>query len=238
MAGPFKLRPIASNFTLKDHIYEVLLDAITKMDIYREDADLRLDERDMAEQLGISRTPVREALARLEQDGFVDIQPRKGVFVRRKSLEEILEMIIAWAALESMAARLAAERASDAEVQSLRKLAAKYSRSEAGTHISEYSEDNVRFHQRILEISHCGLLKSMADGLFLHMHAVRRRAMGEGDRVSRSVVDHIEIIEAIESRDPGEASTRVRQHTMRLHDHVRRTWSRLANSQKKRPAAG
>lgn len=238
MAGTFKLRPIASNFTLKDHIYEVLLDAITKMDIYREDADLRLDERDMAEQLGISRTPVREALARLEQDGFVDIQPRKGVFVRRKSLEEILEMIIAWAALESMAARLAAERASDAEVQSLRKLAAKYSRSEAGTHISEYSEDNVRFHQRILEISHCGLLKSMADGLFLHMHAVRRRAMGEGDRVSRSVVDHIEIIEAIESRDPGEASTRVRQHTMRLHDHVRRTWSRLANSQKKRPAAG
>ncbi len=238
MANGFQLRPIESNFTLKDHIYDVLLDAITQMDIYSENADLRLDERTMAEQLGISRTPVREALARLEQDGFVDIQPRKGVFVRRKSLEEVLEMIIAWAALESMAARLASERATKADVKSLRKMAAKYSKDEAGAHISEYSEDNIRFHQRILEISQCKLLKSMADGLFLHMHAVRNRAMGEGDRASRSVVDHMEIIEAIEAREADHAARLVREHTMRLHDHVRRTWTRLENSQKNRTAVG
>lgn len=222
-----KLAPIPSNFTLKDHVYERLKDAITEMDIYAEDADLRLDERSLAEQLGISRTPLREAIARLEQDGLVTVAPRKGVYVQRKSLAEILEMIVAWAALESMAARLASERASDAEIASLRKIAAKYNDGKAKTRISEYSDDNIRFHQRILEISKCALLKDMADGLFLHMHAVRLRAMGEGDRVERSVVDHAEIIEALEARDADEADRRVREHTMRLHEHVRRTWTRL-----------
>ena len=153
--------------------------------------------------------------------------PRKGIYVRRKSLEEILEMIIAWAALESMAARLAAERATDSEITSLRKIASKYSGEPGSAEISEYSDDNIKFHQRILEISKCALLKTMADGLFLHMHAVRLRAMGEGDRMRRSLVDHAEIIEALESRDPELASLRVREHTMRLHEHVRRTWVRL-----------
>lgn len=227
MANGVKLSPVAVNFTLKDHIYDVLRRAILEMNIYDEATDLRLDERTMAEQLGISRTPVREALARLEQDGFVEIQPRKGVFVRRKSLEEVLEMIVVWAALESMAARLAAEVATEAEFRSLRKLGTRYSQDVARADIAEYSEANIRFHQRILEISRCAMLKTMADGLFLHMHAVRRRAMGENDRATRSVVDHMAIIEALESRDPDLAAERVRQHTMRLHDHVRRTWTRL-----------
>ena len=222
-----KLRPIATNFTLKDHVYDRLREAITEMDIYAREADLRLDERSLAEQLGISRTPLRDAIARLEGDGLVQVVPRKGIYVRRKSLEEILEMIIAWAALESMAARLAAERATDSEITSLRKIASKYSGEPGSAEISEYSDDNIKFHQRILEISKCALLKTMADGLFLHMHAVRLRAMGEGDRMRRSLVDHAEIIEALESRDPELASLRVREHTMRLHEHVRRTWVRL-----------
>lgn len=238
MASSVKLKPVAVNFTLKDHIYEVLRTAILDMDIYQEAADLRLDERKMAEQLGISRTPIREALARLEQDGFVDIQPRRGVFVRRKSLEEVLEMIVVWAALECMAARLVTENASDAELKSLRKLAAKYSQHAARADIAEYSEANIKFHQRILELSKCSMLKSVADGLFQHMYAVRKRAMGESDRAKRSVVDHMHIIEALESRDADLAGSLVREHTMRLHDHVRKTWTRLESRGSTRVEAG
>lgn len=231
-----KLKPIATNFTLKDRIYDMMRDAILDMDIYSDDVDLRLDERSLADQLGVSRTPLREVLVRLERDGLIEIKPRRGIFVLRKTLDEILEMIVAWAALESMAARLAVEHATDAELASLRKLAAKYSVTRAGAHISEYSDDNIRFHQRILEISHCKLLKTMADGLFIHMHAVRQRAMGEGDRVSRSVVDHMEIIEALEARQADEVADRVREHTMRLHDHVRRSWRRLAQEREAQAA--
>ncbi len=227
MSNRVMLKPVAMNFTLKDHIHEVLRKAILEMNIYDENADLRLDERQMAEQLGISRTPVREALAKLEQEGFVEIRPRKGVFVRRKSLTEILEMIVVWAALEGMAARLVTEQASDDDLASLRELGTQYSMSAASAYIAEYSEANIDFHQHILELSKCSLISSVAAGLFDHMYAVRRRAMGEGGRANRSVVDHMAIIEALEARDADLAARLVREHTMKLHDHVHRTWIEL-----------
>lgn len=231
-----KLSPITANFTLKDHVYEKLKDAITGMDIYDEETELRLDERTLSEQLGVSRTPLREAIARLERDGLVEVVARKGVFLQRKTMDEILEMIVAWAALESMAARLAAERATDGEIAGLRRIAAKYNEGALDTRISEYSDDNIRFHQHILEISGCALLKRLADGLFLHMQAVRLRAMNEGDRVKRSIVDHAEIIEALEARDADLAGNLVREHTMKLHNHVRMTWTRLEKDRAARAA--
>lgn len=222
-----KLTPIDTGITLTDHVYDQLREAITALDLYSQDLELKLDERSLAVQLGVSRTPLREALARLENDGLVLVIPRKGVYLRRKSLGEILEMIVAWAALESMAARLAAESATDREIRSLRTIAAKYDESKIDALISEYSDDNIRFHQRILAISKCDLLKSIADGLFLHMRAVRLRAMQEGDRIHRSVVDHSEIIEALEARNGLLAGELVLEHTMRLHDHVYETWPKL-----------
>jgi len=229
-----KLSPIAVNFTLKDHTYEVLRDAILEMNIYQPGVDLRLDERTLAEQLAISRTPIREALARLAQDGLVEILPRKGVYVQRKSRDEILEMVVTWAALESMAARMATANASDTDLRALRRFAMKHSSDAAKAELVEYSDANIEFHQSILELSGCKMLKTTADGLFMHMHAVRRRAMGENDRATRSVVDHMKIIEALEARDPNLASRLVREHTMRLHDHIKRTWTRLENLDQKR----
>ncbi|MBJ6370845.1 GntR family transcriptional regulator [Sedimentitalea sp. CAU 1593] len=208
------------------------------MDIYEADADLRLDERQLAERLGISRTPIREALARLAQDGLVEILPRKGVFVLRKSRDEVLEMVVTWAALESMAARLATERASDDDLKALRKFAMHHSSDAVRAELQEYSDANIRFHQTILELSGCGLLKRTADGLFMHMQAIRRRAMGESDRARRSVADHMEIIEALEARDGDLASRRVREHTMRLHDHISKTWTRMESLGASRSEAG
>lgn len=227
MAGGIKLDPVPATFSLQDHVCAVLRQAILDMDIYGGEVDLRLDERSLAEQLNISRTPLRATLLRLEQEGFIDIQPRRGVFVVRKSLTEILDMITVWAALESMAARLAATTATDRELAELRATATRFSIDKASANIAEYSENNIAFHQAILALAKSPMLKDIADGLFLHMRAVRRRAMAEDHRSDRSVADHMEIIEALESRDPERASRAVRDHTLRLHDHVRRTWSRL-----------
>jgi len=117
-----KLRPVASSHSLKEHVYPTLRAAIMEMDIYGAHTNLRLDERQLAEQLQVSRTPIREALAQLEREGFVEIRPRKGVYVRSKTLPEVLEIVTVWAALESMAARLVTQVASDRELASLRKL--------------------------------------------------------------------------------------------------------------------
>jgi len=226
-----KLRPIQSSNSLKDHIYPMLKSAIMEMDIYGRDANLRLDERKLAEQLNISRTPVREALGRLEREGFVEIRPRKGVYVRPKTLKEVLELVVVWAALESMAARLVTQVATDKEIASLRKLGVKNSADSGRADIAEYSQANIKFHQRILELSRCSLLSESADDLLQHMHAVRRRAMQEKDRIARSVVDHMAIIEAIENRESELASMLVRDHTMKLHDHIKSTWQELQREQ-------
>ena len=124
MAIDVNLQHVSINFTLKDHIYDVLREGILNVDIYEGVEDLRLDERQLAQQLGVSRTPIREALARLAQDGLVEILPRKGVFIHRKSLDEILDMVVTWAALESMAAHIAARVATAAEIKALRELPA------------------------------------------------------------------------------------------------------------------
>ena len=77
-------------------------------------------------------------------------------------------------------------------------------------------------------------MKSQTDGLFAHRCGVRGRAMGENDRATQSVADDMEIIEALEARDSELASRLVREHTMRLHDHIRERWTRLANKSKAR----
>ena len=231
MGREFSVKPIDGTFSLKERIYDVLKDGIMALDIYADDARLKLDERQLSEQLQISRTPIREALARLEQEGLVRVVPRRGVFILRKSVDEILEMITVWAALESMAARLVAGRADDSQIGSLRRLLASFGRDEAETRLDEYSEANIRFHRRILELSGCALLLSTADSLFLHMRAIRARTMTEGDRIARSIVDHRHIIEAIEARDANLAERLVREHTMKLHDHVKRTWVEPADTE-------
>src|SRR3954453_14829692 len=100
--------------TFRDLAYAALKRAITTMDIYDHPEEIRLDERRLSEGLGVSRTPIREAMTLLEQEGFVRTRPRRGIFVVRKTKREIIEMITVMAALESMAARLAAERAAPA----------------------------------------------------------------------------------------------------------------------------
>ncbi len=89
------------------------------MDIYRSRSDVRLDERQLAQEFGISRTPVREAMAQLEREGFVRSVPRRGIYIVRKTKREVIEMITAWAALESMAARLITQSATDDEIATL-----------------------------------------------------------------------------------------------------------------------
>ena len=220
MPADLAVTPIDTGFSLKDKIYDALKEAITSMNIYADDAELRLDERRLSEQLSISRTPVREALARLEQEKLVQIVPRRGVYIVRKTKVEILEMLTVWAALESMSARLITLNATDDAIASLRSLLTSYSEGQVDDHIDEYSENNINFHQAILRMSGNQLICDTADNLFIHMRSIRVRTIGEEDRAQKSIVDHMQIVEAIESRDPDLAERLVREHTLNLAKHV------------------
>jgi DNA-binding transcriptional MocR family regulator len=86
------LAPIASEPNFTEKAYAALKDVITRMDLYDSRAEIRLDERQLASDLGVSRTPVREALAQLEREGFVRSVPRRGIYVVRKTRSEVIEL--------------------------------------------------------------------------------------------------------------------------------------------------
>jgi len=217
-----RIQPIGENFSLKARIYDELKAAITTMNIYDDDAELRLDERSLSEQFGISRTPLREALVRLDQEGLVRIEPRRGIYIRRKSKQEILDMITVWAALESMAARLITTEAADAEIVGLRSMLSIYDTDAVTGHLDEYSETNISFHQAIISLSKCPLIAEITDRLFMHVRAIRARTIFEEDRAKRSIEDHLAIVDALEARDTERAERLVREHTLKLRDHVAR----------------
>ena len=223
MKSEISLRPVNVNIVLKDKVYEALRDAITSMDIYKDEVPARLDERQLAEELGVSRTPVREAILRLEQDGLVQSRPRRGAFIVRKTKKEILEIICVWSALEGLGARLATVRASDEEIGRLRTMFTSFDDSSGvRAQIDEYSEKNILFHQTIIGLSQCALLSQMAEGLFIHMRSIRARTIRERDRAHRSIIDHMNIIEAIENRDSDLAERLVREHSQNLAEHVKK----------------
>src|SRR5438552_332754 len=146
--------------------------------------------------------------------------PRRGVYVVRKTKREVIEMITAWAALESMAARLITQHASDADIAGLRRMFATFEGDKLHAKLDEYSAVNINFHQAIIKLSGNAVLISLAENLFTHMHMIRRQTIGEEDRVDRSIRDHMNIIQALEARDTERAEDLVRQHALGLAEHV------------------
>jgi DNA-binding GntR family transcriptional regulator len=212
--------PLASPARFKEQAYTAIRNAIAAMDVYRDRAEIRLDERQLALDFGISRTPVREAVAQLEREGFVRSVPRRGVYVVRKTRREVIELITAWAALESMAARLITETADAAEIAGLRRMFATFENGVARAHLDEYSQLNIEFHQSIIRMSRNSVLIDLAENLFTHMRMIRRKTIGEKDRADRSIRDHMHIIEALEARDTARAEALVRDHALGLAEHV------------------
>jgi DNA-binding GntR family transcriptional regulator len=215
-----RIKPIDTTQTFRHLAYGKLKKAITEMDIYSQPGEIRFDERRLSQDLAISRTPVREAITLLEQEGFVRSSPRRGIFIVKKTKAEILEMIAVWAALEGMSARLATKNASDKDFEALQALFIEFENERPGDHLSDYSKANIAFHQAIIRIGGCKLIADMTANLFIHMRAIRNVTIGQDNRAERSIVDHRNIIKALVSRDADLAERLVREHTFGLYAHV------------------
>ncbi len=215
-----KVKPLEASSSLKARAYDSLKRAITDMDIYGQVENIRLDERQLSQMLGVSRTPIREALTVLEQERFVRSVPRRGIYVVRKSKKEIVELIVVWGALESMAARLAAKNATDAQLEELSTLFQEFKNEPLSDHLNEYSEANIKFHQTIIRLSGSSLIVEMTQNLLIHGRAISKVSMRQDNRAEKSIADHIRIIAALESRNADLAESLVREHTLGLAAHV------------------
>ncbi|ACA18411.1 transcriptional regulator, GntR family [Methylobacterium sp. 4-46] len=218
----FTVTPIVASANLRTLVYEALKAAIAEMDIYGSPEEIRLDERRLARDLGVSRTPVREAFTVLEQEGFVRSEARRGVFVVRKTRRQIIDMIHAWAALEGMAARLACQRATDAELAGLETLFADFLERPPADSLDAYSDANLRFHQAVIALGQCKIVEAMSGTLMIHVRGIRRVAIRAEGRADRSNAEHRAILRALRGRDGDGAEALVRAHGLGLAAHVER----------------
>ena len=221
-AAKLSVAPLEDTSTFKNRAYTALKEVIVSLNVYDQTQEVRLDERQLAQSLGVSRTPVREAMAQLEREGFVHSVPRRGIYVVRKTRREVIEMIQVWAALESLAARLITVHASDEEIATLRSMFATFEDGTPHAKLDEYSEVNIQFHQAIIAMGGNGVLVNLAENLFTHMRMIRRKTIAEENRADRSIEDHLAIIQALEARDTDAAEILVRNHALGLADHVAR----------------
>ncbi len=212
---------IAPETSFKTKAYDALKEAILKMDIYATSEPVMLDERALSERLGVSRTPIREAIAMLEQDGLVKTVPRRGIVVVRRTKIEVVDMIRAWAALESMAARLITTTARKRDITALRDFFKDFGKDRLPqNHVQEYSKANIAFHQALISLSESQVLVDMTNDILLHVRGFRQLTIGREERLATSLPEHMAIIDALEERKTDLAEKLARDHTLGLAAYV------------------
>lgn len=174
----------------------------------------RLIETDLAGRLGISRTPVREAIRRLESDGLVTHLPRTGATVRHLDYAEITELYEMRAVLEGTAARFAARVASDVELDELEAINAEMP---AATSSAALYEANRQFHAVLLNAARNRYLVKSVESIQTTLLILGPSTMEEGGRPEAAIAEHAALIEALRARDPVAAEARMRAHIEAAH---------------------
>ena len=174
----------------------------------------RLDEVSLAERFSTSRTPVRETLQRLASSGLVDYRPRRGVFVRRISLNELVEMFEVMAEMEGMCARLAARRITPEWSKRLADSMAACEEAAKAGDPDHYYRANSEFHILIYEASQNGFLVEQAKALHTRLAPYRRLQLRVLYRIRHSMVEHREILTAIEEGNSKKAETAAKEHVV------------------------
>jgi DNA-binding GntR family transcriptional regulator len=143
-------------------------------------------------------------------------------YITRKSKRAIIELIQVWAALESMAARLATIRATDADIARLRHLFDEFADTSPAQRLRAYCDADIAFHGAIIALGGSQTISNATCNLLSHVAAVRRLTIAQNGRAAQSIIDHLEIINALERRDTEMAEYLTRQHTLKLAVHVER----------------
>lgn len=175
---------------------------------------MRLDEAQLAQRFGASRTPLREALIQLSASGLIELRAHRGAIVTEPSAQQLVEMFEVMAELEAMCGRLAARRISADELQDLRRAHEECALYSDGSDLDAYYYANERFHQAIYAASHNGYLSEEAQRLHRRLRAYRRLQLRVRDRLSSSFREHDEVIAAIASGDGELAAQRLREHIL------------------------
>jgi DNA-binding GntR family transcriptional regulator len=173
-----------------------------------------IDELKLAEEYGISRTPLREALKVLAAEGLVTMKVRRGAYVTEVSEKDLSDVYHLLSLLESDAAGVVAEHASDAELRELEALHAELEAAAVPGHVDRenFFAINERFHMRLLAIANNRWRDQMVADLRKVMKLNRHNSLLKSGRIAESLKEHRAIVAAIKARDPAGAMARMQQH--------------------------
>ena len=167
----------------------------------------------------MSRTPIREAIAKLEQDGIVRTVPRRGVFVHRKSKKELIDIVTVWAGLEGYAAHLIIKNSNKEEIETLNKYC-QYSKQNVLSDLDNYSNDNIKFHERIMKLTKVRLMGEILESQLIHLQYLRKKFIIESERSVKSIDEHSDIIKSLVAGQGAKAEKLLKNHALTLVEKI------------------
>lgn len=207
------------NSSLQVQVYQKIRDDILG-GVYH--AGEELTEVTLGQSLGVSRTPVREALRQLALEGLIDLVPNRGAFVKGISWEDIQEIYEIRARLEGLCAAKAARNATEEEMEQMEEtmvLAEFHARKQ---HMDQVFELDSRFHERMYQASHSRMLSHTLSQYHQYVMMVRKASIATRLRFKNTNKEHEAILQAVRNRDPEEAERLAKQHILNSMENIRK----------------
>ena len=208
MMNDLKLN-ISEYLPLRDVVFKTLREAILKGDLAPGE---RLMEIKLANQLGVSRTPIREAIRKLELEGLVVMVPRKGAEVAKITEKDLRDVLEVRASLEELAISLACERITDEKIAELKEALEQFRTVIKGKDVTMIAQMDVAFHDVIFEATQNARLVQMVNNLREQMYRYRLEYLKDFSTHSRLDEEHVKIFEAVSARDIERATALIREH--------------------------
>jgi DNA-binding GntR family transcriptional regulator len=201
---------------LRDQTYDIIKNMIIVREI---EPGKKINEEQLAKEIRVSRTPIREALCRLENEGIVKIIPRRGAFVADLNEINVSEILLIREVLEGLVARIATENMDEKTLEKLKKALDKVSTiSEEDRDLVTYTRSEVDFHASLLSASNNQMLKSMMEIVNAHLQIIRLRTVVIPERAQKTVKEHHQILKAIEKGDANAAEELMRKHVRSVRE--------------------
>lgn len=202
---------------LREMVFDVLMDAIMSGQLPPGE---RLMEVQLAEEMGVSRTPVREAIRRLEMEGFVVMIPRKGAYVAGLSVKDVIDVFEIRNALERLAVSLAAERVTDDDLEKLERLLVKLSETWKEGDVETWAELDSQFHNLIYQFSRNDRLIQMMNNIMEQLSRYRMICLSRLEVRQNSIEEHKKMVEAMAERNAPMAMEAATEHLRNTEDSL------------------